>query len=109
MLTRAYMLWNAKEKLISLSIALRIPLFCFSVSTLCDFQMHNILLLTVATMMCLTEQGEAGNSHVTTTMAHVDFREQKGKVKGTAKGMRATVWLGREGQKEILHSKGGEE
>lgn len=51
MLTRAYMLWNAKEKLISLSIALRIPLFCFSVSALCDFQMHNILLLTVATMM----------------------------------------------------------
>lgn len=46
---------------------------------------------------------------MTMTMAHVDFREQKGKVKGTAKGMRATVWLGREGQKEILHSKGGEE
>lgn len=43
------------------------------------------------------------------TMAHVDFREQKGKVKGTAKDMRATVWLGREGQKEILHSKGREE
>lgn len=50
--THAYMLWNAKVKLISLSIALRIPLSCFSVSTLCDFQMHNILLLIVATVMC---------------------------------------------------------
>lgn len=50
--TRARMLRNAKVELISLSIALRIPLFCFSVSTLCDFQMHNILLLTVATVMC---------------------------------------------------------
>lgn len=46
---------------------------------------------------------------MTKTMAHVDFREQKGRVIGTAKGMRATVWLGLEGQKEILHSKGGEE
>lgn len=43
------------------------------------------------------------------TVARVDLREQKGRGTGTAEGMRATVWLGSSGQKEILRSKGGEE